>query len=79
MNFRDATDALCENLDHNEVAKALDVSLQAVRQARMQPGSNGFRAPPKDWENVAIRIAEKRVWHFRTLIERLREELPKEA
>jgi hypothetical protein len=72
MNFREVLDALCANLGHTEVADALGISVQAVRQARMKPDSSGFRAPPKDWENVAIRLAEERVWHYRQLIEQIR-------
>jgi hypothetical protein len=34
MNFREAVDALCASLSHEDVAKALGVSLQTVRQAR---------------------------------------------
>jgi hypothetical protein len=72
MNFREVLDRLCANLGHNEVAKALGISVQAIRQARMRPESSGFRAPPKDWENVAIRLAEERVWQYRKLIEQIR-------
>ena len=71
MNFREASDALCANLGHNEVAKALGISVQSVRQGRMSAESSGFRAPPKNWKNVAIRLAEERVWHYRMLIDSL--------
>jgi hypothetical protein len=72
MNFRDAVDALCAEIGHQEVADALDVSVQAVRQARMKGDSVAFRAPPKDWEGALIRLAETRVWHYRKLIEQIR-------
>ena len=59
-------------VNHQDVAKALGVSVQTVRQARLKDDSDGFRAPPKNWERAAIRIAEARVLHYRKLIEKLR-------
>ena len=76
MNFREALDALSDPLDHKKVAEALGVSLQAVRQARMAEQSSAFRAPPKHWKEVAIRLAERRIMHYRQLIDRIRKELP---
>jgi hypothetical protein len=74
MNFKAATDSLCEKLDHDDVAAALGVSVQAIRQARMDEGANAHRPPPKDWHSAVIRMAEDRVWHYRRLIEALRNE-----
>jgi DNA-binding GntR family transcriptional regulator len=72
MNFRAATDGLCEKLDHSDLAEALGVSVQTIRQARLQNENGAHRTPPSDWEGAVIRLAEKRVWHYRRLIERLR-------
>ncbi|GEM_PF-2464696 len=74
MNFQEATDELCASLDHSDIAKALGVSVQAVRQARIEGDSPGKRQPPQDWESAIIRLAETRVWHYRKLIEKLRKE-----
>lgn len=74
MNFREAVDALCDPLDHKKVAEALGVSLQAVRQARMAEESSAFRAPPKHWRDIIIRLAERRIMHYRQVIERVRRE-----
>ncbi len=74
MNFREATDSLCEKVDHEDVAEALGVSVQTIRQARLGEDSSARRAPPEQWEHAVIRLAERRVWHYRKLIERLREE-----
>ena len=73
MNFREAVDALCASLSHEDVAKALGVSLQTVRQARLRQDSDAFRAPPKDWEVVIIRLAEGRASHYRRLIKQLKD------
>jgi hypothetical protein len=72
MDFKEATDELCAQIDHQAVAKALGVSTQTVRQARMSPEAGAHRSPPGDWEYAVIRLAEERVWHYRNLIERLR-------
>ena len=36
IKFREAVDSLCSALTHEDVAKALDVSVQTIRQARMK-------------------------------------------
>jgi hypothetical protein len=74
MDFREATDRLCSKTDHNDVAKALGVSLQSVRQARLPDETKARRDPPKGWRNAVIRVAEDRVWHYRKLIQQLREQ-----
>ena len=71
MNFREAIDALCTCLNHQDVAKALGVSVQTVRQARLKEDSDGFRAPPRNWERAVIRLAEARVSHYHKLLEKL--------
>jgi hypothetical protein len=72
MDFRQATDGLCAKLDHDDVARALGVSLQTVRQARLQPGGNAHRSPPPGWRDTVIRLAEEKVGQYRRLIEQLR-------
>jgi hypothetical protein len=72
MTFREAVDALCASLSHEDVAKALGVSLQTVRQARLREDSDAFRAPPKNWKAAIIRLAEGRATYYRRLIERLK-------
>jgi len=71
MKFREAVDALCSSLNHEDVAKALGASVQTIRQARMQEDSNSFRAPPKNWEKAIIRLAETRGAYYRKLIQQL--------
>jgi hypothetical protein len=73
MRFREAIDGLCERIDHGDVAKALGVSVQTVRQARMRPETHAHRSPPEDWQDAVIRLAEERVWHYRKLIEEIRD------
>jgi hypothetical protein len=72
MDFKEATESLCAGLSHEELAQALGVSVATVRQARLRPDAKAHRRPPERWRAAAIRLAEKRVWHFRQLIEQLR-------
>jgi hypothetical protein len=74
MDFRKATDDLFARVTHQDLAKALGVSVASVRQARLHSQANAHRSPPEDWRNATIRLAEERVWHYRRLIERLREQ-----
>jgi hypothetical protein len=71
MNFREATDELCAKIDHDDVAQALGVSTQTVRQARMTPGIGAYRTPPEDWERAIIMLARKRMSLYMRLIENL--------
>ena len=72
MNFKEATDGLFDRIDHAELAKALGVSVASIRQARLNPEAKAHREPPPNWESALIRLAEKRVWHYRHLIEQIR-------
>jgi hypothetical protein len=71
MDFREATDGLFARIDHEELAKALGVSVASIRQARLKPDANARRAPPAAWQNAVIKLAEERVRHYRDLIEQI--------
>jgi hypothetical protein len=72
MKFKDATDQLFDGVSHQDLASSLGVSVASIRQARLNPTAKAYREPQKDWEGAVIQLAEKRVWHYRKLIERLR-------
>ena len=72
MNFKEATDGLFDRIDHAELAEALGVSVASIRQARLSPDAKAHREPPSNWQDALIRLAEKRVWHYRRLIEQIR-------
>jgi hypothetical protein len=72
MNFKEATDGLFDRISHEELARALGISVASIRQARLSPTANAYRKPPKEWESAVIRLAEKRVFHYRRLIDRVR-------
>lgn len=72
MTFNEATDRLFSRIDHKDLAKALGVSVASIRQARLKPDASAHRSPPPEWESIVLRLAEERVWHFRKLIEEIR-------
>ncbi len=74
MDFRKATDDLFKRVDHGDLAEALGVSVASIRQARLRPDAAAYRAPPRNWRHAIIRMAERRIMHYRALIEQLRNE-----
>lgn len=72
MNFKDATDVLCEPVSHSELAEALGASLASVRQARLDPTAKAHRSPPAGWESKVARLAEARARHLQRLAAQLK-------
>lgn len=60
MDFKTATDRVASCITHQEIAEAAGVSIQSIRQARMDPRSPGYRHPPAGWEGVLARLARAR-------------------
>ena len=75
MNFRKATDELTTSITLEDLATALGVSVQAVRQARAQEGSAGFRRPPQGWERAVVKLVEARAHHYQRFAAKLRSSL----
>ncbi len=71
MNFKEATDGLFDRISHEELADALGVSVAAIRQARLSPAAKAYRTPPREWQDAVIRLAEKRLTHYKRLIGRI--------
>jgi hypothetical protein len=60
MDFKTATDRVAGCITHAEIAEACGVSIQSIRQARMDPSSPSYRNPPAGWEAVLVRLARER-------------------
>ena len=71
MDFKKATDELTAQVSHEELARALGVSIPTVRQARLAGDAKAHRNPPEGWEAVVARLAKQRAEHFRRLAERI--------
>lgn len=74
MNFKKATDALFFQIGHADLARALNVSVALIRQARLQPKAIAHRSAPEGWEKAVARLAEDRARHYLRLAEKLRSE-----
>jgi hypothetical protein len=68
MNFREATDGLFSRVSHEDLARALGVSVASIRQARLNQHAGAHRTPPPNWEQAIAKIAENRIGHYRKLI-----------
>lgn len=60
MDFKTATDQVAGCITHAEIAEAAGVSLQTIRQARMDPDLPSYRNPPAGWQGVLARLARQR-------------------
>ena len=60
MDFKTATDQVAGCISHAEIAEAAGVSIQTIRQARMDPGSSSYRNPPLEWEAVLARLVREK-------------------
>ena len=71
MDFRQATDDLCNAVSHEQLARALGVSVATVRQARLSETANAFRSPPAGWQQTVIQLAREQISRHQRLIETL--------
>jgi hypothetical protein len=60
MDFKTATDWVAGCITHAEIAEAAGVSIQTIRQSRMDPASASYRNPPSGWQTVLARLVRKR-------------------
>jgi hypothetical protein len=72
MDFRQATNELFAKVDHEDLARALGVSVASIRQARLREDANAHRSPPGEWRNAVIRLAEEKADRYRRLVDELR-------
>lgn len=71
MGFKEATDALNAAVTHEDLARELGVSVQRIRQARLDPASAGYRPPPAGWEAAVAKLARERGGELAKLAKRL--------
>jgi len=72
MDFKRATDALFDRVDHTDLAKALGVSVPLIRQARLDSAAAAHRSPPGGWEKAVRRLARERAARLTALAEHLK-------
>lgn len=71
MDFKEATDLFAGRISHAEVAEALGVSLQSVRQARLDPSHPNYRRPPAGWAPRLARLVRERGTALQVLAQRI--------
>lgn len=71
MNFKQATDALIAGVTLEDLAEAIGVSVQAVRQARSAEGTTSYRTPPQGWEAAVAMLASRRAEKLEKLSNKL--------
>jgi hypothetical protein len=76
MDFKEATDGILDRISHEKLAEALGVSVASIRQARLPTDAKAYRTPPKHWKDTIIRLAERRIMHYRQLIDAIRKKGP---
>ena len=79
MNFRKATDALLASVTLDDLATAMGISVQALRQARADEGSTAYRSPPPNWEKGVLSLAKRRARHFQALAREMGAKAPRAA
>lgn len=60
MTFQEMTDELLKCFTAAEIAERIGCSVGAVKQARLQPGTSGYRSPPPGWEKALKELARER-------------------
>lgn len=71
MDFKTATDRLTACLGHSDIADAAGVSVQSIRQARLDPNSLSYRSPPVGWQKMVARLAREQSRVLKALAEEL--------
>jgi hypothetical protein len=71
MDFKTATDRVGGCITHGEIAEAAGVSIQTIRQARMDPESTSYRKPPPGWQGSLARLARQRSEELAALADEL--------
>lgn len=74
MDFKTATDLVAGCISHAEIAEAAGVSVQTIRQARLDPSAPGHRPPPTNWQPVLARLARERSRSLASFAEELTKE-----
>ena len=73
MDFKTATDRLTACISHVEIADAAGVSVQSIRQARLDQNNPNHRPPPDAWEKAVVQLAKEKRRELKELIEQLRQ------
>lgn len=71
MDFKSATDRLGGCVTHVQLASALKVSVQRIRQARLDRDNIAYRNPPTGWETALAKLSRTRARELERLADLL--------
>lgn len=71
MDFKTATDRLTASFSHADIADAAGVSVQSIRQARLDATNPNYRSPPDAWRKAVVRLAREKNRELMALIKEL--------
>jgi hypothetical protein len=74
MDFKTATDRVAGCISHAEIAEATGVSVQTIRQARLNSSAPGHRPPPANWQEVLISLLNRRADELQTFARQLEQQ-----
>jgi hypothetical protein len=60
VEYREATDYLLRRVTLDDIAGRLGVSVQSLKQARLDPDNPGYRTPPPGWKAALSALAQER-------------------
>lgn len=72
MDFKEASSRLTDGHSLADIAVETGMSEATIRRARLDPNSSAYRAPPPNWREAIIRLAEQRIAVLSLLISSLR-------
>ncbi len=76
MTFHEAMRRLISSaISIRDVASETGVDAQAIRGSGLDPSSASYRAPPPNWREACISLAQKRVEALHELVEELETDL----
>ncbi len=76
MTFHEAMRRLVTSaISIRDVASETGVDAQAIRGSGLDPSSASYRAPPPNWREACISLAQKRVEALHELVEELETDL----
>lgn len=72
MTFHEATRRLVSSaITIQDVAKETGVEARVIRGSGLDPSNASYRIPPRNWRDVFITLARKRVAELQALVEEL--------
>jgi len=70
--LREAMDKVMARVTLEDIAKAADCGVNALKQARLDPSASGYRKPPAGLHRALHQVCRERAKYFLDLAKRLK-------